>query len=93
MKQAYLLRRFAFEADGAPVSESGSFAVDWLTDTECGAVMSVEQTTLPGLVRVLYGIASAKHLENGIVEAFGLLDVVGPEHYVIEQGESPGLRS
>jgi len=93
MKLAHLLRRFALEADGAPVSESGRFAVDWLADTESGAVMSVEQTTLPGLVRVLYGIASTKYLENGIVEALGSLDVVGPEHYVTEQSESPVLRS
>ena len=55
--------------------------------------MSVEQTTLTGLVRILYGAASAKYLENGVVEALGSLDVVGSEHYVTEQSVSPVLMS
>jgi hypothetical protein len=84
MELLHLLRRIAFEPNGATVGEGSGFTVDWLTDTECAAIVPVEKSDLPSTVLIPKWLARSKYGQDSIIEALRTLDVVRPDHHVAE---------
>lgn len=76
VKRLYLIRRTAFEADRAAVSERRPLAVDWLGDTKSASVMPVKKAGMPGIRFLTYGFACPQCAQHGIVETLGPFEVV-----------------
>ena len=84
MELPHLLRRRALEADGAAVGKGRRLIVDRLTDGKAVALVPVEEADVPGGGRVGHSRGRPERGEHGVVKAPGSLDIVGPDHDVIE---------
>jgi hypothetical protein len=84
MKLLQLFGRGAFEADGRAIGNGGWLTIDGLAEAERAAIVAIKQAHLAGGVLVPRGLTDAQHTEHSVVKTLRALDVVRPEHHVIE---------
>lgn len=79
-----LLRRAAFETDGAAVGVGGLLAVDRLAHAKRVALVAVEQARVARIGHIADRLTGAQGAQHGVVKHLGFFNVVGTDHYVIE---------
>ena len=89
MQLSHLLRRVAFEGDGAAVGGGCRLVVDRFANAKSVAVVSIEESSMTAIRLVAHRLTRSKRPERRVLETLGTLNTVRSNHGVIKHMSFP----